>query len=78
MFHIRTTVLALSSVLALSAGAAAQSQSRDTVPIYTLGRLVVFGRADDLRSIASTASQGFVGARDLRRRPLSREGEVLV
>src|SRR5262245_60089604 len=55
----------------------AHAQSADSVPVYPLGRIVVLGRVDDLRSMAATASQGFVGARDLRQRPLSREGELL-
>ncbi len=37
----------------------------------------VVGRVDDLRGIASTASQGHVGWSDLRLRPLLREGELL-
>ncbi|MGQ0649252.1 MAG: TonB-dependent receptor, partial [Gemmatimonadaceae bacterium] len=37
----------------------------------------VTGRADDLRGIASTASEGHVGLADLRLRPLMREGELL-
>jgi hypothetical protein len=53
-----------------------QAQTRDTV-IYPLGQIVVLGRVDDLTSVANTASQGYVGARDLRQRPLSREGELL-
>lgn len=52
-------------------------QLRDSVHVYTLGGIEVRGRVDDLVSIASTASRGFVGAADLRRRPISREGELL-
>jgi hypothetical protein len=35
------------------------------------------GRVDDLTGVASTASQGHIGAADLRLRPLMREGELL-
>jgi hypothetical protein len=56
---------------------AARAQARDSVPVYALGKIVVLGRVDDLTSVARTASQGFVGARDLRQRPLLREGELL-
>ncbi|MDP9348792.1 MAG: TonB-dependent receptor [Gemmatimonadota bacterium] len=37
----------------------------------------VTGRIDDLIGIAVTASQGYVGAVDLRSRPITREGELL-
>ena len=49
----------------------------DTVLRYTLGPLVVEGRRDDLTGIATSASQGFVGYRDFKLRPLVREGELL-
>lgn len=44
---------------------------------FTLDSLQVTGRADNLIGIAGTASEGFVGARDLRSRPITREGELL-
>ncbi len=47
------------------------SGARELVPI------TVVGRADDLIGIAHTASEGHVGAVDLRLRPLMREGELL-
>jgi hypothetical protein len=45
--------------------------------VRALQGISVIGRVDDLRGIASTASQGHVGAADLRLRPLQREGELL-
>ena len=49
----------------------------DSVPKVLLAPIVVEGRRDDLAGTATTASQGFVGYRDLLPRPLSREGELL-
>jgi hypothetical protein len=49
---------------------------RDSTP-RILQPLTVIGRADDLVGVAATASQGHVGAVDLRTRPLAREGEIL-
>lgn len=49
----------------------------DTLPRYTLAPVVVHGRRDDLAGIATSASQGFVGYRDFKLRPLVREGELL-
>ena len=45
--------------------------------VVELDTLTVTGRADDLIGIASSASQGRVGAGDLRSRPIAREGELL-
>ncbi len=50
--------------------------ARDTAP-RVLTPLTVIGRADELIGVAATASQGHVGAADLRSRPLAREGELL-
>src|SRR4051812_15786936 len=49
----------------------------DSVRSRALGVIQVTGRADDLIGVASTASQGHIGAADLRLRPLTREGELL-
>lgn len=56
---------------------AQQAPPPDTLPDYILGTLVVEGRIDDLTRLATSASQGRVGAADLRLRPLSREAELL-
>lgn len=49
----------------------------DSTTPRALRPVKVIGRVDDLRGYASTASQGHVGAADLRLRPLMREGELL-
>jgi hypothetical protein len=50
---------------------------RDSVRSRALSTVTITGRADDLVGIATAASQGHVGAAELRLRPLSREGELL-
>jgi len=54
-----------------------ETQTRDSVRVVLLTPVQVVGRRDDLSGIAVSASQGYVGYRDLRPRPLSREGELL-
>jgi hypothetical protein len=54
-----------------------QPARRDTLGVPVLDTLRVQGRIDDLIGIAATASEGRVGASDLRSRPISREGELL-
>jgi len=49
----------------------------DTTTAVRIDTLRVNGRVDDLSGIATSASEGRVGAVDLRTRPLSREGELL-
>ena len=51
---------------------------RDTIiaPVF-VDTIRVTGRIDDLIGIAGTASEGYVGAIDLRSRPIIREGELL-
>ena len=68
-------VLIISSVP--SVGRAQEPATDDSVQVYSLEPLTVTGRVDDLTGIASSASVGYVGYRDLRARPLSREGELL-
>jgi hypothetical protein len=69
------------ALLVLASAAGAQTDSartkRDTTRTSALGAVTVVGRADELRGIASTASEGHVGRADLRLRPLTREGELL-
>ncbi|HEX7240136.1 MAG TPA: TonB-dependent receptor [Longimicrobiaceae bacterium] len=45
--------------------------------VAVLDTIRVNGRIDNLIGVASTSSQGRVGASDLRARPLAREGELL-
>ncbi|HXW96787.1 MAG TPA: TonB-dependent receptor plug domain-containing protein, partial [Gemmatimonadales bacterium] len=49
----------------------------DTSRATLLPPIEVVGRVDDLHGVALTASEGHVGAADLRLRPLLREGELL-
>ena len=49
----------------------------DTLEVIRLAPIEVEGRLNDLAGVATTASQGFVGNRDIQSRPLSREGELL-
>ena len=49
------------------------SEASDTA-VVRLAPLVVTGRLDDLIGFASSASEGFIGARDLDARPITREG----
>ncbi|MEM7415900.1 MAG: TonB-dependent receptor [Gemmatimonadota bacterium] len=77
----KTTVAAtLAAALLVLAGndVAAQDATRgDSVVVYTLEPITVEGRVDDLTGLATSSSVGFVGARDLRVRPLARVGELL-
>ena len=52
-----------------AAPASAQRTALDTVRVV--------GRVDDLIGTAASASEGRIGAADLRRRPITREGELL-
>ena len=52
-----------------------ETPRRDTAAV--LDTLRVTGRYDNLIGIAATASQGRVGAVDLRSRPIARDGELL-
>ncbi|MGE0158205.1 MAG: TonB-dependent receptor [Gemmatimonadales bacterium] len=66
-------------VMSFMGGTTAVSAQNDPHPdsVYVLDPIDVQGRADDLTGLVSTASVGFVGARDLRVRPLLRAGELL-
>ena len=50
---------------------------RDAARSRTLDKVRITGRLDDLTGVASSASEGVVGASELRMRPLVREGELL-
>jgi len=71
--------------LALAVAAAAPVRAQDPAPqaggdtskAQVVDPLVVTGRSDDLIGLASSASEGRVGAADLRLRPITREGELL-
>jgi hypothetical protein len=49
----------------------------DRMRRFTLAPVVVDGRGDDLSGMALSASAGFVSYRDMKLRPLMREGELL-
>jgi outer membrane cobalamin receptor len=71
---------ALVLALAIPPLAAQQIESRpasDSARAQVVDSLVVTGRHEDLIGLASTASEGRVGAVDLRLRPITREGELL-
>ena len=71
-------LLAASDVQALQAqDTISQKQVRDTVKSRQLEAMKVTGRIDDLVGVAASASEGHVGAADLRMRPIAREGELL-
>ncbi len=82
-YRLSPLVLSLGLFAALIPGAVkAQSDSLrlvqgDSIRPRPLQSITVLGRADDLTGIASSASQGHIGAADLRLRPLMREGELL-
>jgi len=66
---------AATTALALLPASLVGQQRADTV--YILEPIDVQGRADNLTGQVSTASVGYIGIRDLRLRPLQREGELL-
>src|SRR5690606_19145847 len=68
--------LLLPAIPLVAQDSTAARPSPDSTP-RVLQPLVVVGRADNLIGTAYTASQGHVGAVDLRSRPLAREGEIL-
>lgn len=73
--------LAAFTALALAAAVpslgAQQSAVVDTARRLPLDTVRVQGRIDDLRGVATSASEGRIGAADLRLRPIAREGELL-
>jgi TonB dependent receptor/TonB-dependent Receptor Plug Domain len=71
---------ALAHILAIPSLPAQQIEPRaavDSPSAQVVDSLVVTGRQEDLIGLASTASEGRVGAADLRLRPITREGELL-
>ena len=72
---------ALLASAAVSRGEAQASGSsiltRDSVRAQVVDTVKVLGRIDDLIGSAHSASEGRIGAVDLRQRPITREGELL-
>lgn len=74
------TMAGIAALMALQFPTSASGQDpqvADSATVYILDPITVLGRIDNLTGLVSTASVGYVGARDLRVRPLSREGELL-
>ncbi|MEO8336972.1 MAG: TonB-dependent receptor [bacterium] len=67
----------IAASLLITASATAQTASRDSSRAHSLDTMKVSGRIDDLVGVARSASEGRVGAADLRLRPITREGELL-
>ncbi len=74
--HLRILVVLLAAPVAAQQPADTSARARRPAAA-ALQPIRVEGRADDLRGVATSASQGFVGRADLRLRPLVREGEIL-
>lgn len=81
---MRRTLYLATLAVAIAHPALAQTGSdslratpQDSARTRALVPVEVTGRADDLTGVAATASQGHIGAIDLRLRPLMREGELL-
>ena len=76
----RARVLLVCAALATTVRVAQAQDSvppkADTLKRYALPPVTVTGHADHLADTATTASQGHVGAADLRSRPMTREGEL--
>ncbi|HSH40030.1 MAG TPA: TonB-dependent receptor plug domain-containing protein, partial [Chthoniobacterales bacterium] len=66
----------LLTVAVLRTALAQDAVSSPTADAETEG-ITVVGRVDDLTGVATTASQGAVGAADLKQRPILRRGELL-
>jgi hypothetical protein len=73
---IRTATTLIFAVAVLRSVVAQDAVSTPATEAET-ERITVVGRVDDLTGIATTASQGTVGAQDLTQRPFLRRGELL-
>ncbi len=75
----RLTIAAIFFVFTLGTLRSTAAQDAVSAPVAEAEteRITVVGRVDDLLGIATTASQGSVGAEDLRQRPILRRGELL-
>lgn len=72
-----TIVFSAACVVASSLATRAQDAVAAPTEDAESDPIIVVGRADDLTGVATTASQGSVGAEDLRQRPSLRRGELL-
>jgi hypothetical protein len=73
---IRTATTLMFAVAVMRSVAAQDAISAPPAEAET-ERITVIGRVDDLTGIATSASQGIVGAQDLKQRPFLRRGELL-
>ena len=73
----RPIALLVVAALACAPGLAAQSSAGDSTRIRSLDTVRVTGRSANLIGSARSASEGHVGAIELRARPRSRDGELL-
>lgn len=80
---MKQRLLSIAAVLALvvnplvSQSDPLHSAAVDSAAPAVLAPIVAFGRSRDLVGRSSTASEGFVGRRELLRRPLTRQAELL-
>jgi hypothetical protein len=76
---IMVAVVALGCALpsSLEAQDTVRATPRDSTKAHTLAPMTVSGRIDNLVGVATSASEGHIGAADLRLRPITREGELL-
>ena len=79
---IRTSAVAALIMTAAAAHVEAQANvprtpAQDSVRAQVVDTVKVLGRIDDLIGSARSASEGRIGAADLRQRPITREGELL-
>jgi hypothetical protein len=73
----RAAVFAALAGCSLNAQDTLKRGAADSLRARALGAIKVVGRIDDLTGVARAASEGRVGAADLRLRPILREGELL-
>ncbi|MEO6525865.1 MAG: TonB-dependent receptor [Gemmatimonadaceae bacterium] len=79
---VRATLAAATLLAGSAASVEAQSvtpavPTRDSTRAQVVDTIRVLGRIDDLIGSAKSASEGRIGAADLRQRPITREGELL-
>ena len=75
--HRATILTVLAAAVAAAQSDSARLAPRDSTRTKALSVVKVTGRIDDLTGTASSASEGRIGAVDLRLRPVMREGELL-
>jgi hypothetical protein len=81
--RVASCAVVLAPLVLAPVGARAQpvpsprSQAPDSTRVRAVDTVKVIGRIDDLIGTAASASEGRVGAADLRARPITREGELL-